>query len=477
MIHINYQNKRVACVVPPYYRLIESKNNRLMPALHYVAEILYRRGHETVFINGDYGDEAVEYSDRYSMLKNSWLFQERYANGHVSYDNVIHILKDFRPDVVFLSAGDPLIPTVETGSAQSCGILAKRIKQEISESIVCVGYGHLLKYATKKDTEFLDTIITGEAADYAVGIVEDNIRGVLTEKWYGSMDDLPILTDKYLFYPTEPADWDYILSSRGCPNGCRFCYQPVLRKGRVDCKSGEKFVKEIEYRIKEHGTEGFYISDMIFSSGEEEDVEKKISLLQSIKQRYPRFHWWAEFHVKGVQSLELIQKLKDCGCVHMKFGVEMGNQDMLDTMNKNITLEEIRRAFEITKQVGVKRTAYVLLGCPGFSDNDYRDMWMFFWDLHADNYVINITVPYVGTLLYCDVKKQLNGKKLYESGEEGGIHVSKKTQEFWGISDETLDKYFSLEGIKDDSKYRKYHRKIVDRHYFMEHKKVVFQDS
>lgn len=51
---------------------------------------------------------------------------------------------------------------------------------------------------------------------------------------------------------------------------------------------------------------------------------------------------------------------------------------MLDTMNKNITLEEIRRAFEITKQVGVKRTAFVLLGCPGFSDNDYRDMWMFF---------------------------------------------------------------------------------------------------
>lgn len=102
---------------------------------------------------------------------------------------------------------------------------------------------------------------------------------------------------------------------------------------------------------------------------------------------------------------------------------------------------------------------------------------MFFWDLHADNYVINITVPYVGTLLYCDVKKQLNGKKLYKSGEEGGIHVSKKTQEFWGISDETLDKYFSLEGIKDDSKHRKYHRKIVDRHYFMEHKKVVFQDS
>ena len=70
----------------------------------------------------------------------------------------------------------------------------------------------------------------------------------------------------------------------------------------------------------------------------EEDVEKKISLLQSIKQRYPRFHWWAEFHVKGVQSLELIQKLKDCGCVHMKFGVEMGNQDMLDTMNKNIEI-------------------------------------------------------------------------------------------------------------------------------------------
>ena len=66
---------RIACVIPPYYRLIGSKNNRLTPAMHYVAEVLHNKGHEVCFINGDFADDTVSYADRISLAENNWLFK------------------------------------------------------------------------------------------------------------------------------------------------------------------------------------------------------------------------------------------------------------------------------------------------------------------------------------------------------------------------------------------------------------------
>ena len=123
------ESKRIACVIPPFYRLVESKNNRISPAMHYIAQILYQRGHNVLLINGDYADDEIEYGDRVSILLNNWLFAERYKYGHESYDEVLSELQKFSPDIVFIGAGDILIPTVEIGSSQSCIFLAKQIKK------------------------------------------------------------------------------------------------------------------------------------------------------------------------------------------------------------------------------------------------------------------------------------------------------------------------------------------------------------
>ncbi|BCJ94839.1 hypothetical protein acsn021_24080 [Anaerocolumna cellulosilytica] len=459
----NNERKRVACVVPPFYRLIESKNNRLAPAMHYIAEILYRRGHEVIFINGDYIDNTVDYAERLSMTLNSWLFNERYKNGHVSYDEIIKILSDFKPDFVFLSAGDVLMPTVEIGSTQSCAFLAKKIKNELRSDIVCIGYGHLLKHAKEHELESLDVVISGEGEAAAIKIVENNLRGEVPIEWCKNLDDLPILTGDYLYYKPQKEDWDYIMSMRGCPNRCAFCHQPGMRGFNVSSMSPERFVRELRYRIETIGLKGFYFSDMNFVPGADTRTVEMLQRLKNVKNDYQDFNWWAEARVDTLTKEEIVKMMKDSGCRHLKFGVEMADQEMLNAVKKGISLKEVEHAFHIASEYGIERTAYVLLGCPGFTDEDYKNMWEFFYKINADNYVINICVPYLGTELHEQVKDKLNDFGIYKDGEESFIHTSLIMKDFWGISDDTLDMYFSLQGKKDDSKLRRYIRKIVDK--------------
>lgn len=474
-MYYNRERKRVACVIPPYYRLIESKNNRLQPAMHYIAEILYRRGHEVTFINGDYIDDSVPYADRVSLTKNSWLFDERYANGHESYEEVIEALREFKPEIVFLSAGDVLMPTVEMGSTQSCAYLAKRIKEEFGEQVVCVGYGHLLKYAKKEQVEHLDAVITSEGEEYALKIVEDGATGNMEMSWCEDLDQLPILTGHYLYHKAGPEDWDYIMSMRGCPNRCTFCHQPSLRGYNVSTMSPERFVRELRYRIEEFGTKGFYFSDTIFLPNMGKRTMEMLDRLIQLKKDYPDFNWWAESRVDTMADKAIMMKMKESGCRHLKFGVEMTNQDMLNTVKKGITLAEVENVFRLTKECGIERTSYVLLGCPGFKDQDYKDMWQFFKDLEAENYVININVPYIGTQIYKQMKDELNKYGIMRDGEESFIHTSLTMQQFWGISDETLQMYFSLQGKKDDAQLRKYQSKIVDRDIYEKDKIIVYK--
>jgi anaerobic magnesium-protoporphyrin IX monomethyl ester cyclase len=233
----------------------------------------------------------------------------------------------------------------------------------------------------------------------------------------------------------------------------------------------------LRYRIEKIGTSGFYFADMIFIPGVSQRNTEMLERLTLLKKDYPGFNWWAEARVDTLTKREIAEQMKASGCRHLKFGVEMANQDMLNTVKKGTNLKEVKQAFDLAAEYRIERTAYVLLGCPGFNDADYRNMWDFFKELNADNYVININVPYLGTELYEQVKDKLHTLGLYRDGEESLIHTSLTMKDFWGISDQTLNLYFSLQGKKDDSLIRKYARKVVDRNVYDREGKIIYREA
>lgn len=458
----------IVCIIPPYYRLIESKNNRVSPAMHYAAQTLAQNGFPVTLINGDYADQNTSYCDRYSMYCNNWLFEERYREGFKAFDETVQKALKYNPSIVIIGAGDVLLPTVEMGNGQSCAAIAAGIKRQ-DRSIKCIGYGHMLKYTAPRYLQELDVIITSECEDILVDVITNKTEGLIHDHWVSNLDCLPILTTDYIAQEINKYDFDYIMSMRGCQYKCRFCLQPGMRK-QIGRLSVEHFRNDLLYRIHHLGLTTFYFSDMVFLSKKDPRKKEMLSMLCEIKKAFPSFRWCCEERTDSMSEEDYLL-WKMAGCFHIKYGVEALDQKILNALGKHTKFEHAQQAFARSKKAGLQTTAYILLGCPGFTDKDYREMLQLFHELDADNYVVNISVPYCGTQLNQQLQHQLKEGSPYYNSEEGFFHLSDQMSQLWGISPETLRRYFDLRTKKEDRSYRQYTRKIVDPQiYFSEHR-------
>jgi anaerobic magnesium-protoporphyrin IX monomethyl ester cyclase len=147
-----------------------------------------------------------------------------------------------------------------------------------------------------------------------------------------------------------------LVTSSWCPFGCSFCpFADTPYKWR----EVEDVLDNLE-AIRAMGIRQVHVADWTFA------VNKKQAkaILQGMLDRGFDFTWSCLSRV-DLMDLELMQLLKRTGCDLIEFGVESGNQAMLDRYQKNITLEEIRRAFAWARQLDLSTLATFVLGLPG----------------------------------------------------------------------------------------------------------------
>lgn len=146
----------------------------------------------------------------------------------------------------------------------------------------------------------------------------------------------------------------HVLFSRGCPYHCNFC---ANQNHNVRYRSKDNIKEELEFLIKDYGIKGFCVVDDNFLVNKEKAMEiiKEIGKLN--------LKWSTLARVDNV-DLELLKELKNSGCIEIKYGVESGSQKMLDLMNKKITVSEIKKAFNLTKDAGINAKALIMHGFP-----------------------------------------------------------------------------------------------------------------
>jgi len=136
-----------------------------------------------------------------------------------------------------------------------------------------------------------------------------------------------------------------IITSRGCPFGCIFCYKGVFgRKYRI--RSTQNVVSEIEYLIKKFNIEEFAVVDDNFALNE----ERALQICEEIIMQNLVIPWTAAGGLTVRTSDKVLRKMKDAGCYRVAFGVESGNQDVLEYVDKGITLGQIGNAFASAKR-------------------------------------------------------------------------------------------------------------------------------
>jgi anaerobic magnesium-protoporphyrin IX monomethyl ester cyclase len=180
-------------------------------------------------------------------------------------------------------------------------------------------------------------------------------------------------------------------TSRGCPFGCTFC---DIRRSTLRQRSPDSVVAEIQ-RWYRQGVRTFFFADDNFVLNKKWTLEtcEKIAA-QGLK---------IDFKISArvdLPDLEMYRALKRAGCSRVNFGVESGNQNNLDYLNKGTTVPQIASAFRQVHQAGLKGFAYMIIGFPGQTIRQMYDELIFLNKIRADYASFAVLSPYPQTELY-----------------------------------------------------------------------------
>lgn len=185
----------------------------------------------------------------------------------------------------------------------------------------------------------------------------------------------------------------YILTSRGCPFNCIFCDHGLWGR-QVTFHSPEWVMEEME-RCLSHGAKEIYVYDETFTLGK----KRVLAICDLIRERGMNFPWVVSSRVDTVDE-EMVRTLRKAGCRQMRFGVETGTPEHLKKLKKGITLEQVQRAFQTCRKVGMETFAYFMLGLPGETQEDMERTVRFALDLNPDWVNFNLLTIKPGTELF-----------------------------------------------------------------------------
>ncbi len=206
-----------------------------------------------------------------------------------------------------------------------------------------------------------------------------------------------------------------VITTRGCPFNCNFCYH-MFGRSKIRYRSPENVVEEIEMLIRDYDIDFISFLDENFTASK----ERVYRFAELIKAKNIKIPWGTSSRVHNVDR-ELLQVMKDSGCVYLSYGVESGSQEMLAKMNKKATVEQAKRAIELTREVGITAVATFIFGYPGETRQTIRETVKFCQDINMKKGFFFAT-PYPGTPLYEQVKSQIGDEdkfidQLADAGE------------------------------------------------------------
>jgi anaerobic magnesium-protoporphyrin IX monomethyl ester cyclase len=204
-----------------------------------------------------------------------------------------------------------------------------------------------------------------------------------------------------------------ILATRGCPHSCTFC-TPINTIGKqYRMRSENCVVDEMEYFHNKWGVDTFYYMDLTFP------ISEKIGLkfCDALIKRKLKVKWFCETRVSSVTK-QLLKKMKEAGCVRIDYGIEAGNQKMLDSVKKGFTIEQVRKAIDATNEAGIEAEGLFILGLPDETVQDTWDTIHFALSLNIDHLKFNLFVPYPGSDTW---------DTLLEKGELDNFNFSRYT--------------------------------------------------
>jgi len=302
-------------------------------------------------------------------------------------------LKQYRPELPIMLGGSVGSSIVETA--------LKRLAVDVvalgeADDTVLELAAALLEGRSLEQVAGLAYLRDGQVVQTAPRPLIEDISTLAFPAW----DLFPM--EVYLANPVVGVGRDIdIISSRGCPFGCKYCYKVFGRQFRG--RSAEHVVGEMEALKTNYDVDFISFQDDCFVIDKERvyaicDLIDKSSVLQDIR-------WSCNGRV-SVCDLELVRRMRASGCISVAYGIESGSQHILRAMNKQANLEQMKEVIRIGRQAGVRTPLAFMIGYPGETRETVMETVAFCQDMNIPLKGMTFVCPYPGTPLYAELRGQ-----------------------------------------------------------------------
>lgn len=198
-----------------------------------------------------------------------------------------------------------------------------------------------------------------------------------------------------------------MMTSRGCPYRCTFCSQSVMAE-KWRGRSPESVAAEFAHLIHDWGAQEIGILD---DSANIDRKRMRAMCEKLIEEKLNTVPW---ILINGIRAnladTETLELMKEAGCKRVAFGVETGDEEILESIDKRVTHDQIREAFRNAKQVGLETVGFFIIGLPGDTEATMNKTIDFACELDPVVANFSMMTPYPGTKVWEQVHR--NGGRM-----------------------------------------------------------------
>jgi anaerobic magnesium-protoporphyrin IX monomethyl ester cyclase len=188
---------------------------------------------------------------------------------------------------------------------------------------------------------------------------------------------------------------DAMITSRGCPHRCHFCYN-VDTKMRF--RSIDNCMEEI-YLLRDRGITNIEILDDNFTAAR----SRAIKFFERLKKEKLGITLRVKARADAIKE-DMVKAARAAGVYNMSVGMESGSDDILGAMNKRVSVKQLAHAAETVKRYGMHCHTGWILGYPGETPETIEQTVQLIQKTKPTTAGVGILRPYPGTVLYDQAK-------------------------------------------------------------------------
>nr|MBC7244125.1 radical SAM protein [Chloroflexota bacterium] len=321
------------------------------------------------------------------------------------------------PDIIAFSATTHQFPYVE-----KC---ARWIKESLPEMLCIAGGPHptLVPEDVLANSNF-DLVCIGEGEypllDLVTALQEGREITNIPNLWLrrdgalvknplrpllANLDELPF-ADRELFdfeqILAANDGWVDMMAGRGCPYGCSYCCNPILREkfkglGRyVRFRSVDNVLSEIRFLTGRYRVKTLNFQDDVFTL----DRNWTLQFCRKYEREFD-LPFWINTRVERINDEEIVAALARAGCRGVRIGIESGNEKLrAEILKRRMSNDEIRHAFALARRHGLDVYTCNMLGIPGETAEMIQETVDLNRELQPADLQFSVFYPYPMTELY-----------------------------------------------------------------------------